>query len=268
MIRINGQAVSEISAYDRGLHYGDGLFETIAVKNGKLTHWHYHWQRLLKGCERLNIDPPTESIVCNEIDDLVNHDAQAVIKLIITRGSGGRGYKYAAMQPTRILFKYPWPEYAVENQNGIELFLCETRLSIQPTLAGIKHLNRLENVLARNEWSDNRIVEGLMLATDERVVEGTMSNVFWAKEQRLFTPDITQVGVAGVMRQHILNLTKNYEMDVNIGDYFLSDIYQADELFVCNSLIGIWPVKKFENKTFTLAGSNISLTKKLQTLIV
>lgn len=264
MILINGQPGEQLSVLDRGLQYGDGLFETIAVKDSKLRYWDLHWQRFSKGCKRLNLPSPDESQCLAEINQVLENQSQAVIKLIYTRGAGGRGYRFTEMQPTRIVMRHPWPEYGSANTQGIALYLCETRIAVQPKLAGIKHLNRLENVLARNEWQDDYYAEGLMLSTDDNVIEGTMSNVFLVQGNTLLTPDLTQCGVQGVMRQHLLNLASQYKMKIQIRNLTMDDVTQAEEMFVCNSLFGIWPVQTIGDKTFNTENP---LTQRLQQLI-
>ncbi len=264
MILVNGQAETVVSALDRGLHYGDGLFETLAVEQGRPKLWPLHWARFKVGCQRLNLALPDEQMVLGEIQTVAEQYPQAVVKLILTRGSGGRGYRYLDCEPNRLVFSYSWPEYRTENQTGIGLYLCETRLGKQPQLAGIKHLNRLPNVLARNEWTGEQFAEGLMLSENDWVVEGTMSNIFFAKDGELYTPDVEQCGVAGVMRQHILHRAAEQNREVTIGQFQLVDIYQADELFVCNSIIGIWPVREFNGRRFDVSEAGNPLTRQLQ----
>ncbi len=268
MILINGEPVEQISVFDRGLHYGDGLFETISVKNARLQHWALHWQRFNHGCQQLNLTAPDEALVLDEIATVLDNESQAVIKLMLTRGSGGRGYKFPpASKSNRIIFRYSWPEFNPDYDYGISLYLCETRLGLQPRLAGIKHLNRLENILARNEWQDDQFAEGLVLSANEHVIEGTMSNVFWSKAGRLFTPRLTQCGVNGVMRQHLIKLAATLEIDTSIDDFHLDAVIRSDEIFVCNSLVGVWPVKSFQHKHFDVTVDGNPVTRKLKKMM-
>ncbi len=244
---VNGVPGASFDANDRGLHYGDGLFETIAVHGGAPALWDRHMQRLLLGCERLGIAPIDAAQLRRESLQLCEGVAEGVLKIIITRGSGGRGYRAppsGATQPTRLVALYAWPEYPpafwVE---GVAVRLCSTRLGSNPALAGIKHLNRLEQVLARSEWEDPAIPEGLMLDGEGHVIEGTMSNLFIVRNGRLLTPDLSRCGVAGVMRGCILDGVRDTGIPAEITQITLDDVKSSDEVFLCNSLIGVWPVK-------------------------
>ena len=266
-ILINGVAQDSISVTDRGLQYGDGLFETMAVINGEIPLWDKHWQRLALGCDKLAITCPDKSQLEHEITMLCQHDEDIseqhfVIKLIVTRGKGQRGYRFAKdLAATRILSTYPWPEYPEEyTSKGVAVCYCSTTLSENISLAGIKHLNRLEQVLARNEWADE-FQEGLMLNMKGHVIDGTMSNLFVVKDNQLLTPALSTSGVAGVMRQTIIELAQELSMSVNEKTMTQAEIEQADEIFLTNSLFGIWPVKILANIQFKLIGQ---ITQRLQ----
>ena len=175
---INGQDSGTLSAQDRGLLYGDGLFETLAIRKGVPLRWERHLQRLMLGCERLGIPCPDVTALTLESLALCKGHDRALLKLIVTRGVGGRGYRAPAQpQATRILTCHPWPDYPADAaRDGVRVRLCRTRLAQQPALAGIKHLNRLEQVLARAEWNDEEIAEGLLFDREDHVIEATMSN--------------------------------------------------------------------------------------------
>ncbi len=215
--RVNGVAVDCVDASDRGLLYGDGLFETMAVSNGRVSSWSRHVARLLAGCERLGMAVDTMQLA-QEADELLVGTGQGVLKVIVTRGSGGRGYRVPdKAAPRRILQLHPWPEFpATARETGVAVRLCTTRLCQNPLLAGIKHLNRLEQVLARREWQDPQIAEGLLQDADGRLVEGTMSNLFLVRDQVLLTPDLRRCGVAGIMRSIILDLAERQSLTVKI----------------------------------------------------
>jgi len=126
------------------------------------------------------------------------------------------------------------------------------RLGRNPELAGIKHLNRLEQVLARNEWTDD-FQEGLMLDTESNVIEGTMSNLFLINQSGLLTADLSQCGIEGVIRQRIMAWAYQNDIPCSLNKHLrLEDVFAADALFICNSVIGIWPVKQLENMTYAL----------------
>ena len=246
MILINGESKDVIAVTDRGLHYGDGLFETIAIQDGKPQFWSAHMERLLDGCSRLGIPLPDVKLMETETSRLCGGSERAVLKIIITRGSGGRGYRAPALpEPQRILIRYPWPEYP-DYSAGIALRMCHTPLSCNPLLAGIKHLNRLEQVMARNEWTDETFHEGLMLDPEGNVIEGTMSNLFAVHNSVLLTPDLKRCGIAGVMRQQVLSLAHKLGIASEVVRMRTDELKGMDELFVTNSLIGIWPVAQLE----------------------
>lgn len=240
---------------DRGLQYGDGLFETMAVCNGRIPWLTHHLRRLRAGCRRLRITPPETVGLRREIAALAAGQSRAIIKLIVTRGVGGRGYRPdPGAHGHPIIMRYPWPVHVEERaREGIRLRVCRARLAINPALAGLKHLNRLEQVLARMEWRDDaRYQEGLMLDTQDRVIEGTMTNLFIVRDSCLLTPDLTASGVAGVMRAIILETAARSAIPCEVAALSLSDIAQADEVFVCNSVVGIWPVIVLNRQRYPL----------------
>ncbi|ODN67470.1 MULTISPECIES: aminodeoxychorismate lyase [Methylophaga] len=246
MILINGQPENRIDVADRGLQYGDGLFETIAYRHGRLEFLSDHLSRLKEGCNRLNIafSASQQQSLISEIDSVCQQlNSDAVIKVMITRGPGGRGYRYQSEMPTtRIISSHAMPVYPVANVSGITVRICQQRLAINPSLAGIKHLNRLEQILARNEWQDDTIAEGVMLDYQERVIEGTMSNLFLVKNNELLTAELSSAGIAGIMRKQLIKVADELGIPLNITTLTLDELKSAEEVFVCNSLIGIWPV--------------------------
>ncbi len=254
---IDGKETSSIAADDRGLQYGDGLFETIAVVHGSPRLWRHHMVRLHEGCGRLGIHIPAADMLYAEVQQLCSETERAIVKIIITRGSGGRGYRpLPDAVPRRIISSHPWPEYAADwTTHGVEIRVCDTRLGINPALAGIKHLNRLEQVLARSEWDDPAIAEGIMLDSDNYLVEGTMSNLFIVRDGWLSTPALERCGVAGVMRTHILELAEQLGMNCEITRLHLNDLQQSDEAFLCNSIIGVWPIRRFGHYEYPLGAT-------------
>lgn len=251
-ILINGRFDTRLDPRDRGLAYGHGLFETLLLMHGKPVAWEAHSERLQRGAQRLGIplgDRFTDLLI-QDIDCLIGQYSDAeiperlVLKVILTRGAGGRGYAVVGDMPVnRIVSLSDYPAYPGDPASeGIRTVACNTRLARSEQLAGIKHLNRLEQVLARAEWDDPAIREGLVCDTDGCLVEGTMSNLFWIKADTLFTPDLRYSGVAGIIRQQILAVATDLGLTAEIVSAPLSALQTADELFVCNSVIGLWPV--------------------------
>jgi 4-amino-4-deoxychorismate lyase len=238
---INGAVTNFLPLSDRGLAYGDGVFETIRYCNGRLLFEDLHLQRLQRACRTLDLTLD-ESALEDDIAKALRlgNTPHGVLKIIVTRGGGGRGYRPPRQQSTRIITLHPLPDYGpTPPEKGIRAFLCRQRLGIQTTLAGIKHLNRLEQVLASGEWPDDGFLEGLMLDQDGYVIEGTRSNLFFVRQGRLYTPDLARCGIDGIMRQVLL---QHYGEKVESGYYTLADLYQAEEVFFCNSVFGVWPV--------------------------
>jgi len=263
MILVNSIETQDIPVSDRGLQYGDGLFETIEVRDGQCPHWQRHMQRLARGCALLGIAKPDVSVLHEEAKRVCNDQTKAILKIIITRGSGGRGYKTPDNpEPTRILSLHPWPTYPDSHyQEGVCLHLCHTTLSTQPALANIKHLNRLEQIMARREWNEPDIAEGLMSDASGQVIEGTMTNLFAIHDGALLTPVISQCGIAGIMRERIIEAASIMSISVSETALRTDDLYTMDELFVCNSIVGIWPVRRLMSQPYTAPGA---LTQQLQ----
>jgi len=254
MFLLNGQSADNIDPLDRGLHYGDGLFETIAVVNGKPLCWDKHLERLLFGCERLKINFNDVDALESEVSSLCKNVDRAVLKITITSGVGGRGYQRPekGTTPTRLLAIHPWPDYPDGySTQGIQVHLCSTRLGINRGLAGIKHLNRLEQVLARNEWDDTNTMEGLMLDNNDNVIAGTMSNLFVVfPDKKLITSDLSLCGIQGIVRQYILDHCADITYASEVKNLSMDDIYSASEIFFCNSVAGIMPVSQLANHKF------------------
>ena len=272
MILINGESKAHIEISDRGFQYGDGLFETIEVKDRQPVFFERHLQRLNSGCQRLGIPCPDAQILGHEARVLCRTEAvpaRGVLKVIITRGSGGRGYRQPdVIQATRVVSLHPHPNYPEHYSNeGIVARFCATRLGLNPSLAGIKHLNRLEQVLARAEWNDPAIQEGLMLDVNGHVIEGTMSNLFYTENNRLYTAALTGTGVAGILRGLIMVIAAALGLVVIEHDFSKEALLSADEVFVCNSVIGIWPVKRIATTHFAVGQITRSLQVRLQQLI-
>jgi 4-amino-4-deoxychorismate lyase len=258
---VDGQPADALALKNRGLAYGDGLFETIAVKAGRPVLLERHLQRLAGGCQRLAIIADL-ALVASEVDAFAAAMGEGVLKLILTRGDSQRGYAADPVATARrILQASPAPQYPVAHGlEGVRLFPCVTRLSEQPLLAGLKHLNRLEQVLARAEWQGTEFAEGLMLDMSGRIIEGVFSNLFLVKDGVLLTADLSRCGVAGVMRAELLARAAEAGITVRVTELFLDDLRQADEVFVCNSVYGVWPIQAFTS----LNWSPGPLTRKLQ----
>lgn len=252
-VSINGEVCDRIPFTDRGLQYGDGVFETLAAANGETLLWERHYARLARGCARLQIACPPTALLAAEVAALARGHARAVIKIIVTRGSGARGYRPTSSAPTRIVSAWPWPRYpAAHWRGGIRLFRCRTTLAIQQLLADIKHLNRLEQVLARAEWGD-AYAEGLVADTEGRVIAGTMSNLFAIDGHGgIVTPVLGRCGVLGIMRGCVLETAAALGISTAEAALNWDSITNAAGLFVTNSVIGLWPVAEFNGRRYPI----------------
>ena len=250
-----GKPGNMISVRDRGLLYGDGVFRTFRAIRGKPQHWLLHYQKLLHDCAALGIACPDAGSLSAELDDLLARHPEGVVKLIVTRGEGMRGYTPQGCADSNHFWDIsPLPEYPSDwATHGIKVQRCQLRLSQQPRLAGIKHLNRLENVLAAAEWNDAQlldpeIAEGLLLDGDGNVIEGTRSNLFIVSQGELITPELSRSGVAGVQRDRVIDWAIQHSMPLQIRDVGLDEVLHANEAFVVNSVFGLWPIRELEQR--------------------
>lgn len=243
-ILVNGCATDQISALDRGLGYGDGLFESIRLVGTRAPLWRRHMQRLAHGCERLRLPPPDPAQLWREARRASDGMAQAVVRITVTRGSGERGYAMpTAPQPSRVVAAFAAPMTSDDIQaRGLRMRVCELRLAEQPLLAGIKHLNRLEQVLARAEWHDPAIAEGLLRDGQDRVISATMANLFAVVDGELLTPKLDRCGVAGVARAEVLVAYPQ----ARVARISLQTLSRASEVFLSSSVRGILPVQSLD----------------------
>jgi 4-amino-4-deoxychorismate lyase len=243
-VLIDGREGASVPADDRGLAYGDGLFETMRLERGQVPLLPLHLERLRAGCARLGIEAPDEGLVATEIERLRDGRERGVVKLLITRGGGGRGYVPPARpRPRRILAWHPLPEYPASHyREGVGVWLTSTRLGRAPALAGLKHLGRLEQVLASMEPVPAGCAEGLMRDLDDAVVEGIRSNLFVVRGGGIETPGLAECGVAGVMRRVVIEEAAALGLVARETRVGIAELAAADEVFLSSSVFGLWPV--------------------------
>jgi 4-amino-4-deoxychorismate lyase len=227
-----------LAVEDRGFHYGDGLFESALLSHGRVRFLEHHLRRLALGCERLGIAAPDAAALRADVQRLSGSAERAVLKIVVSRGIGPRGYRPSPRaQSTRVVALYPAPP--PPSTTRLALRWCETRLGRNTHLAGIKHLNRLEQVLAQAEWQDEAIVDGLMLDTEGELVSGTANNVFLVREGVLVTPSLRFCGVLGIMRAEVLRVAQELAIAVSEEPLRPHDLETASEVFITNSVRGI-----------------------------
>ncbi|MHB1676533.1 MAG: aminodeoxychorismate lyase [Sulfuriferula sp.] len=250
MILVNGVKQALVQATDRGLNYGDGVFRTMVMHNGRVHSWQRHYKKLAADCTRLGIICPAMNMLEEDIAQIAVNETRCVVKIIVTRGISGRGYApHNLSAPSRMVMSSALPVHAPEYLTaGVVARLCSLRLARQPLLAGVKHLNRLEQVIARSEWDNPDVAEGFLLDESGHVISGTMSNLFIISDLQLYTPDLTGSGVAGVTRDRIIYSAGSLGLKVQVTQLDLAAVLAADEVILCNSVIGVWQVRELGEK--------------------
>lgn len=253
---VNGMPAQMLALADRSIQFGDGVFRTVKCQAGRLAFWARHYRKLCADCAVLGITAPAETVLLDEMRQLLGQTGWqgAVFKIIVTRGESARGYAVpAGIVPNRIVQITPWSAYPqLLYREGATVRLCETRATWQPALAGVKHLNRLENIMARREWADPAILEGLLLDRDGCVLEGVMSNVLAWRNGELVTPLLESGGVAGVMREVALEAARRLGWAVAERALPLDVFLQAEQVWLCNSLLDLMPVAALEEQRWSV----------------
>lgn len=260
-VRIDGAEGTALPVTQRALHYGDGLFETIACPQGAPRLLARHLARVTDGCTRLAIAAPARELLATEITAMARGGGRCVVKLIVSRGPAlARGYRPTGHEKaTRIVLRYPWASYdPALDREGVRVTTSSVRLGENPLLAGVKHLNRLEQVLAAAQLGEAD--EALMYSSSGALIAGTMSNVFLITGGTLLTPQLDRCGVAGVMRAVVLELAAAHGLRVEVRQLAPQDLTGADELFLTNALIGIRPVRALDGRRLHVG----PLTQQLQ----
>jgi len=256
---VDGEISSFVSTSSRGLNYADGLFETLAVHAGQPHRWQAHMDRLGAGCQRLGINMPPQAILLREVQTVSAGLAHAVVKIVLVRGGLARGYRPGHDAGcVRIVSAHYFPaDTAAAAKHGVQARICDLRLALQPALGGIKHLCRLEQVLASAESFADGITEGILLDREDHVICALSANIFLVMEGRLLTPRLDRCGVRGVVRGQILAAFSDRCEQRRIQ---LDLLGEADEVFICNSIRGIVPLTAIDEQIFEIG----PLTRELQ----
>ncbi len=260
---LDGEISTLLPTSNRGLNYGDGLFETLVVHNNRPRHWQAHMDRLGAGCERLGLRMPPQSVLLREVQTVSAGNPNVVVKIVLTRNGEARGYMPEENSDcARIVSAHLYPLGLEELASiGIDARVCDLRLAIQPALGGIKHLNRLEQVLASAELRQSDAAEGILLDREDHVTCAISANIFLVKEERLLTPRLDRCGVRGVIRSQILTaFGHRCEQRRILLDQFL----EADEVFICNSVKGVIPIIAIDEQAFEIG----PVTREVQTWLL
>jgi 4-amino-4-deoxychorismate lyase len=271
---INGRLRSTLEQRDRGLQYGDGLFETMRVRRWQIRLLDLHMERLYRGAERLKFSAPAPQRLRAELRRIAAGRREGILKLIVTRGPGPKsarpGYRPSGHERcTRIETLHaltPAMRHA-DPDAPVRVRLCQTPIGLSPALVGLKSLNRLESVLARSEWSDERIWEGLMGDADGHWVCGTMSNLFLRRGSLLTTPPIDRGGVAGVMRRWVLQSAPHVPLRAQERHVRWRDFIAADEVFMTNAIVGIKSVRSIEGGGKAVRFDQFDASRQLRLLL-
>ncbi len=249
VILIDGKKQSKASIFNRNTQFGDGLFETCLVENKKLLFWSNHFERMKLGCDRLKISMIDETLWLSDIKkafSLMKID-NCIVKLVLSRGESLRGYSYKDnIRPIRITIV---SELKKNNQDKrFSLEFCNSGYNSNPKLAGIKHCNRLEQVIAR---AGIKVDDGIMLDENENVVSVTQGNIFCIQGNRLITPNLDKCGIEGTRRAVILKIAVDLGFDINIKNLSVAELLRSDEVFISNSIQGVGPVNQIEDFVYS-----------------
>lgn len=255
MYWVNGQPASTTSLQDRSFQYGDGCFTTMLTKQGEVQWWDKHMERMQSCLDLLYISHPDWQLVKTWVNKAVDSQSQlSGIKLHISRGEGGRGYSpNGVAKPMVTISQFAYPSHYLDWQrDGIALGVCQQRLGLSPLLAGHKHNNRIEQVLLKREVELSGYLDSVVLDINGHVAETTIANLFWLKDDILFTPLLDKCGVAGVARRLVIEQAISWGIEVVVSDFPLEHIANADEVFITNSLLQLVPITKINNWAFSI----------------
>ncbi|MEH6452338.1 MAG: aminodeoxychorismate lyase [Psychromonas sp.] len=268
---INGIETTKIAATDRGLAYGDGLFSTVKIESGVVQLWDYHLKRMQLGAQKLFFPAIDWLLLTNEVENLATtllQHSHAIIKVILTRGSGGRGYSITGCDsPQRILSVHAFPQhYQQWQEQGIKVVQCTQTLSLNRQLAGLKTLNRLEQVLIKHELESINALEGIVCDNNGDVIEACSANVFIYVDKQWLTPKLDHAGVAGVKRQQLLDLAKNAGISIIEKTIKPEHFFTAQAACLTNALMGIVPITQYQS--YCYPADSFTYINKLKSLLL
>lgn len=252
---VNGDRAGTVFPDDRGFSYGDGLFETIALRRGQPRYMQLHMARLASGCQRLAIPLPDPRAIESQIKALTAGHNAGTVKIIVTRGIGPRGYAPPVRPSPTLAVGFsvdPMAGMTGTFAAGWVVASCVVPMSGNRALAGLKTLNRLDNVMGRAECLAKGAAEGIMRGPERQVIGGTMSNLFLVRRGCLETPALDDAGIRGIMRGLVLDLAGKIGIPARECRVDSADLLNAEELFLTNCLIGIRPIRQFDGQSFGL----------------
>ncbi len=267
MALVNGQPQDFLSVSDRSFQFGDGCFSTLLTCKKQIQAWNYHRERLVSCLKVLCISEPNWHQVYEWCNSVVLDGEKSGLKIHISRGTGRRGYGIAgASTPTVTITAFDYPlHYNEWISKGVSLGICETHLGHQPLLAGLKHNNRLEQVLVKAEIEHNDWNDAVVCDLEGKVIETSVANLFWVDSDfRLCTPKLNLSGVSGVMRKQVIEEAITKKVTLIERDFTINEILNAKEVFMTNALLQVCPITSIDKTHFEIG----SLTKTFQEIFV
>jgi 4-amino-4-deoxychorismate lyase len=248
---VNGLPNTDISVTNRAFNYGDGVFTTTKISAGKIEFLAEHRQRLDFSCHTLSIDFSQQNEVFERIIELAKSYQNAILKIVVCAGAGGRGYSRAGVVNSDVIISiHDMPNhYELWQRQGIVLGKSPLQLGLNPLLKGLKHLNRLEQVLIRSELDQRAEDDVVVSDINNHVIETSTANIFWQKDGELYTPDLTDSGIFGIARQQLLALFP----DTQIVKADMALLEQVNAMFICNCVMGIVPVNSYQGRLLDVA---------------
>lgn len=262
---VNGVPARGIDPLDRGLAYGDGLFATMRIAKGEIQFLSAHLAKLTQGAQRLGFLWHPSARLINQLEQLALTQGDACVKLLLSRGVGGRGYAapiHCLINEVVFLSDFP-QHYALWQNEGISLFPSEVLLAKQPRLAGIKHLNRLEQVLIKSIELPMGFDDWLVLDSDGNVIESSMANLFFIKDKMVFTPALTHSGVAGMMREQVIYTLIDLGFNIDVKQINYNELPQFEHCFMTNSLLGLVDINRIDTLYYSKSSFSETLRQTL-----
>jgi 4-amino-4-deoxychorismate lyase len=267
---IDGVEGNLVPADDRGLQYGDGVFETVLVRNRVPRFLALHRERLQRGLTRLGIASPAAAVLQADLAAAISMAPPlAVLKLVITRGSSPRRGYAPPVEPVPRRIVSLWPTEPLPRdtiENGVSLDVARLRVPESSPFAGLKHLNRLENVMAAAEGLGRSDFDSLLFDSGDHLVSATACNVFLVKAGAILTPAVQRAGVAGVMRAVVLREAARLAIPATEADLTLRDLATADGMFITNARIGVVPVHRVREHEFAMSEISLRLRQAIEAL--
>ncbi|WP_334058177.1 aminodeoxychorismate lyase [Alteromonas sp. S005] len=276
-------SATPILSSDRAFNYGDGVFTTLLVSEHHVELLPYHLSRLEHDATaiKLNIDIRSlEAAIAEQVKAIKNGSgdnasSKYVLKVHVSGGQAGRGYARSEDSEALVRFsQHPYPvHYDGLANDGATVICAQTRLAIQPLLAGVKHMNRLEQVLVKHEVDDAGAHDAIVCDTQDNIIEASAGNVFFYLNDQWYTPSLKGSGVNGVVRQCLIDSLLNDNCSLHVGEYDLSYLRKASAVVITNALMGVMPVKKIQMPDFSYVDFDIrsdaivALKTRLQTAL-